>query len=124
MLHQLGRRALDLVIGLFAVLGFCFVPLGHKTGFEHAKAIVGTRPATEADRGFVAASSKLRQALIEQLRGRKARASELGPVKPASGRHPDPGNAESLSHVASAHGSARGGPVDAGPDATLAAPDR
>jgi hypothetical protein len=37
-----------MVVGLFALLGFVCVPLGHKTGFEHVKAIARTSAAREA----------------------------------------------------------------------------
>jgi hypothetical protein len=46
-----------MVVGLFALLGFVCVPLGHKTGFEHVKAIVQTSAAREA-------ASDLARALI------------------------------------------------------------
>jgi hypothetical protein len=105
VLHKLGRRALDLVIGLFAVLGFFYVPLGPRTGFEHVKAIVATAPAVDAYRGFVSATEKLHRTLIDKLRGR-------GPSRPARTEEPK-ARAEELSHVM---------PVDAGADVSVVAP--
>jgi hypothetical protein len=107
VLHKLGRRALDLVIGLFAVLGFFYVPLGPRTGFEHVKAIVATAPAVQAYRGFFSATIKLRQALLDQLRGKRT-------SRPAIPRTEEPkARAEELSHVM---------PTDAGADVSVAAP--
>jgi hypothetical protein len=94
VLQKVGRRALDLVIGLFAMLGFFYVPLGPRTGFEHVKAIVATPPAREAYRGFVSAADQLHRTLLDKLRGHgrqahsrteepKARAAELSHVMPA-----------------------------------------
>ena len=105
MLHRLGRRALDLVIGLFAVLGFFYVPLGPRTGFEHVKAIVATPPALEAYRGFVSAADKLHRTLVDKLRGRR-------PTRPARTQEPK-ARAEELSHVM---------PADAGADVSVTAP--
>jgi hypothetical protein len=39
---NLGRRLVESVVGLFALLGFVYVPLGRHTGFEHAKAVLST----------------------------------------------------------------------------------
>lgn len=107
MLHKLGRRALDLVIGLFAVLGFFYVPLGPRTGFEHVKAIAATAPAVQAYRGFLSATVKFRQALLDQLPGKRT-------SRPANPRTEEPKtHAEELSHVM---------PTDAGTDVSVTAP--
>ena len=107
MLHKLGRRALDLVIGLFAVLGFFYVPLGPRTGFEHVRAIVATAPAVQAYRGFVSATVKLRSTLLDQLRGKRTgRPANPGTEEPEA-------RAEELSHVM---------PIDAGADVSVTAP--
>jgi hypothetical protein len=107
VLHKLGRRALDLVIGLFAVLGFFYVPLGPRTGFEHVRAIVATAPAVEAYRGFVSAAEKLHRALLEKLRGGRSKGSAH-----SAAPEPEARGAE-LSHVQ---------PTDAGVDASVTAP--
>lgn len=49
-------------ISLFAVLGFCYVPLGGHTGLEHAKAVFSTPAAKRA-------AGELLQALI-RVRGK------------------------------------------------------
>jgi hypothetical protein len=74
VLHKLGRRVLDLVIGLFALLGFFFVPLGRHTGFEHLKAIAASGPATEAYRGLLQAGEKVQKRLFD--RGSAGRSGE------------------------------------------------
>jgi len=43
-----GRRAAEVLVGLFALLGFVCVPLGQKTGLQHLIAIGSTPPVTEA----------------------------------------------------------------------------
>ena len=60
MFGTVGRRAVDSVVALFAILGFCFVPLGEQTGFEHTLALVQTVPAREAGAGFLNAVSRAR----------------------------------------------------------------
>ena len=67
MITRLGRRALEIGVGLFALLGFAFVPLGKKTGLEHVKAIIATEPAREAGREMLAAGEKLRAKILESL---------------------------------------------------------
>ena len=70
MITRLGRRALEIGVGLFALLGFAFVPLGKKTALEHVKAIVATEPAKEAGRELWAAGDRLRTKLFESLPSR------------------------------------------------------
>src|SRR6478609_1392698 len=48
VLGVLGRRGVETGISLFAVLGFCYVPLGGHTGLEHAKAVLSTPAAKRA----------------------------------------------------------------------------
>ncbi|MBN1608504.1 MAG: hypothetical protein JW940_17865 [Polyangiaceae bacterium] len=48
MLRLFSARTVELVVLLFAVLGFMFVPLGKRTGFEHARAVLSTSAAVEA----------------------------------------------------------------------------
>lgn len=67
MFGTVGRRAVDSVVALFAILGFCFVPLGEKTGFEHTLALVQTVPAREAGVGLLNAVSRARALLVSLL---------------------------------------------------------
>lgn len=60
MLRVLGRRGLEAGISLFAVLGFCYVPLGSHTGLEHAKAIFGTPAAKRAGAELIEAFMRVR----------------------------------------------------------------
>lgn len=47
-LGNLGRRLVEGVVSLFAVLGFVYVPLGRHTGLEHVQAVLSTPAATSA----------------------------------------------------------------------------
>jgi hypothetical protein len=70
VLRVLGRRGLEAGISLFAVLGFCYVPLGSHTGLEHAKAIFATPAAKRAGAELVEAFLRVRGKLTgeaEQL---------------------------------------------------------
>jgi len=64
-------------ISLFAVLGFCYVPLGGHTGLEHAKAVLSTPAAKRA-------GTEVLDALV------RVRAKLTGEVQQfASGNHPE-----------------------------------
>jgi hypothetical protein len=82
VLQKLGRRVFDLVIGLFALLGFFFVPLGRHTGFEHLKAIAATGPATEAYRELLEAGARVRKKLFERSVPRRPDPGERGATRP------------------------------------------
>jgi hypothetical protein len=60
---RLGRRAIGLVTGFFALLGFIAVPIGERTGYEHVKAALATPEGHEA----VAAVSRAYSALREKF---------------------------------------------------------
>lgn len=70
VMMRLARRVLEMGVGLFALLGFAFVPLGKRTALEHVKAIVSTEPAREAGRELLAAAGKLRTKIFESLPSR------------------------------------------------------
>jgi len=61
---SLGRRAVEAVVALFALLGFFFVPLGRHTGFDHAKAVFSTPAAGQAFREISQAVIGLRTRLL------------------------------------------------------------
>jgi hypothetical protein len=63
----LGRRALESVVGLFALLGFAFVPLGSKTGLEHTIAVCATPSVRDAAAGLMAAIDKAKTRLLDAL---------------------------------------------------------
>ncbi|RYZ04161.1 MAG: hypothetical protein EOO73_25080 [Myxococcales bacterium] len=69
-LGNLGRRCFESVVGLFAVLGFLYVPLGHHTGFEHAKAVLSTPAATAAIADVSAAALSLRERALAYVTSR------------------------------------------------------
>jgi hypothetical protein len=88
---NLGRRLVEGVVGLFAVLGFLYVPLGRHTGFEHAKAVFSTPAAAAAFQELSGAMLDLRERAVELVTGHDPRpvASPLPPAK-GSGRQPRP----------------------------------
>jgi hypothetical protein len=69
-LGNLGRRLAEGAVGLFALLGFLYVPLGRHTGFEHARAVFSTPAARAAIEDFTATALSLRQRAIELVTGR------------------------------------------------------
>ncbi|HEY5372615.1 MAG TPA: hypothetical protein VIK01_02975 [Polyangiaceae bacterium] len=82
MLRVLGRRGLEAGISLFAVLGFCYVPLGSHTGLEHAKAIFGTPAAKRAGVELVEAFARVRGKLTGEVQDLAARATSASPPAP------------------------------------------
>jgi hypothetical protein len=78
-----GRRALESVVAVFALLGFCFVPLGTKTAFQHTLALLQTPPAREAGAGFLAAIAKARALVVDTF---FSEPSEAAPLPIPSGR--------------------------------------
>lgn len=69
-LSNLGRRLVESVVGLFAILGFMYVPLGRHTGFEHAKAVLGTPAAGAAIDDLTQTAQGLRQRAVDFVMGR------------------------------------------------------
>ena len=65
MFGRVGLRTLNLGVLFFAALGFCFVPLGKRTGWQHVRAILATDEAIDACRELGAASLRLRDSLLE-----------------------------------------------------------
>lgn len=88
-LGNIGRRCCESVVGLFAILGFLYVPLGHHTGFEHAKAVLSTPAASAAIEDLTAAASSLRQRAVELVTG-QAPASAPPLPEQATARTPRP----------------------------------
>jgi hypothetical protein len=95
-LTHLGRRCIESVVGLFAVLGFIYVPLGRHTGFEHAKAVLSTPAASAAIDDLTQTALRLRTRAFDFLTGRlssQLTTSEPAEVKahsPAKGPRPLP----------------------------------
>jgi hypothetical protein len=85
----LGRRLLEGGVGLFALLGFLYVPLGHHTGFEHVRAIFSTPAASAAFAELTQAALDLRQRALELVTG--AAAPPTPPTDPRpTGHDPRP----------------------------------
>ena len=96
-LSNLGRRLVESVVSLFAILGFVYVPLGRHTGFEHAKAVFSTPAAASAIDDLTTTALSLRQRVVDFVSGRMQPAAMTdpapGPPAPkahAAGREPRP----------------------------------
>jgi hypothetical protein len=70
-LGNLGRRCVESVVGLFAVLGFLYVPLGRHTGFEHAKAVLSTPAASAAIDDLTTTAMALRERALKLVTGQE-----------------------------------------------------
>jgi hypothetical protein len=75
-----GRRAAEILVGLFALLGFVCVPLGQKTGFEHLLAIASTPAVLEAAGDMLQAAQRVRTRLLGAL----ATEAVTAPAPPSS----------------------------------------
>ncbi len=64
---NLGRRLAEGVVGLFAILGFVYVPLGRRTGFGHACAVLSTPAAAAAVEDLSRTALELRQRALDFL---------------------------------------------------------
>ena len=100
MLRLLGRRGLEAGISAFALLGFCYVPLGQHTGFEHAKAIFSTPAAKRAGGELIEAFTRVRSKLtgqaVEFASSETAPSASALPITP----HTEHSHAERVHHVA------------------------
>jgi hypothetical protein len=86
-LSNLGRRLVESVVGLFAILGFLYVPLGRHTGFEHARAVLATPAASAAIDDLTTAAQGLRQRAWDFVTGKlSASASAEAPAREADAR--------------------------------------
>jgi hypothetical protein len=61
---NVGRRLVEGVVGVFALLGFLYVPLGRSTGYEHARAVLTTPAASAALADLTETASKLRNSAV------------------------------------------------------------
>lgn len=85
---NLGRRLAEGVVGLFAILGFCYVPLGSRTGLEHTVAVLSTPAATAAFEDVSRAVLELRKRAVDFVSGHAA--AELKPREGGSEPEPRP----------------------------------
>jgi hypothetical protein len=81
---NLGRRLVESVVGLFAILGFLYVPLGRHTGFEHAKAVFSTPAAAAAIDDLTTTALGLRQRAMDFFTGRLAAPEATGNAGPST----------------------------------------
>ncbi len=78
MFFRLGRRAIGMVTGFFALLGFIAVPIGEHTGYEHVKAALGTAEGREAIAAVARAYEATRDRCLGWLVDRIGRATAAG----------------------------------------------
>jgi hypothetical protein len=64
VLGLFGKRAIDLAVLFLALYAFAFLPLGKRTGLEHVRAILRTRPARDAGHELGKAVEHLRARLM------------------------------------------------------------
>src|SRR5450755_1433786 len=100
VLSVLGRRGLEAGISVFALLGFCYVPLGEHTGLEHAKAIFSTPAAKRAGGELIEAFSRVRSKLTgEAVQFASSEATESPSALPST-RQSDGSRPEHPRHLA------------------------
>ncbi len=99
MLGVLGRRGLEASISVFALLGFCYVPLGEHTGLEHAKAIFSTPAAKRAGGELIEAFARLRSKLTGEAAELASGEGAESPSAQPRERHPDGSRPEHARHV-------------------------
>lgn len=87
MLRVLGRRGLEAGISLFAILGFCYVPLGSHTGLEHAKAVFGTPAAKRAGAELLQAFARIRGKLAGEAQALSTGEASATPPSIATPHH-------------------------------------
>jgi hypothetical protein len=86
-----GKRLLESVVGLFAILGFVYVPLGRHTGFEHAKAVFSTPAAQRAWTELSQTALGLRERAFEFVSERLSASAANGSVaRPSTAERPRP----------------------------------
>jgi hypothetical protein len=66
VIARLSRHLVEVVIGLYALLGFVFVPLGERTGFEHVRAILTTGAAKSAFQELAGAIIRLKNQVLAE----------------------------------------------------------
>jgi hypothetical protein len=91
---NVGRRLVEGVVSLFAMLGFVYVPLGQRTGFEHARAVLSTPAASAAIEDLTTTALRLRGQAVGFLTGHAPDAPQTEP-DPRAHQPPGPqkGNA-------------------------------
>ena len=90
VLGVLGRRGVEAGISLFALLGFCYVPLGGHTGFEHAKAVFSTKAAKRAGTELLDALIRVRAQLAGDAREFARGGPDATPPALPSPKHASP----------------------------------
>jgi hypothetical protein len=90
VIGNVGRRLMESTVGLFALLGFLYVPLGRHTGFEHARAVLSTPEAAAAIDDVATAAVRLRQRIVELFTGHPSPPAPHARDSQAEGKGPRP----------------------------------
>lgn len=80
MLTQLTRRAVGIAVGIFAALGFLAVPLGERTGFQHARAIFTSSEARDFARELERATQELKARILGEVTSKEDRPGTAAPM--------------------------------------------
>jgi hypothetical protein len=67
VLKWLAWRLVEATVLAFATLGFCYVPLGERTGYEHARAVATSPEARDLAAGVLEVASWFRTPWYRQL---------------------------------------------------------
>jgi len=67
VLKRLAWRLVETGVLVFAALGFCYVPLGERTGYEHARAIAASPEVRDFAAGMLQAGRSLHARLLGRL---------------------------------------------------------
>ena len=86
----LGQRLVSLVVGVFALMGFCLVPLGEHTALGHVVALGRTGAAQRFAAGLVTGT----RAAVAELEGATRARGEPSPPRPPEPRPAEPARRE------------------------------
>jgi hypothetical protein len=75
-----GRRLVEGLVAIFALLGFALVPLGRKTALEHTRDIFSTPAAETALRELGTATLRLRDKITGALLQPGSEGRDVAPV--------------------------------------------
>ena len=92
MLGNLVKRLLNVAVFGLATLTFFLVPIGRKTGFQHAVAVFSSPPAREAGASFAEAGRRTAESVhaeVQKLLASSDPDTPPPPRKPASAPRPD-----------------------------------
>jgi hypothetical protein len=78
MIGTLLRRTFELALTVLAAYAFFFIPVGHKTPYQHLVDILSTEPAREAAADFRSAGTELAGRILEESKTAAHGAADAG----------------------------------------------